>query len=226
MNKIVATWIDDDLSENAELYNIREATLAQVESPNRNKILLTAYEPGGKTKFFKEKKKEKKPVIPTKMFQEFLQLREENEALSKQIPLIQAKINQVITKNQQAKTLILDTNKSIRQIENETNEKKKTHLKKIAEIEMIKKKNEIEKARSEKAQKDIVTSNINLKAELERIRQEEEEVDARYKQIREEKKVEEAKLAKKTKIASELLEVYQKKIAEIEKELARRRSRK
>ena len=56
---------------------------------------------------------------------------------------------------------------------------------------MIKKKNEIEKARSEKAQKDIVTSNINLKAELERIRQEEEEVDARYKQIREEKKVEE-----------------------------------
>ena len=57
-------------------------------------------------------------------------------------------IRKTLMKNQQAKTLILDTNKNIRQIENETNEKKKLHLKKIAEIEMIKRKNEIEKAYS------------------------------------------------------------------------------
>ena len=160
---IVQQLMDERKNQYEYFLNLPESSLISIDSPKKKKrILLPQYEIGGKKKNMGKKKEKTFPIIPIDDFNEFHRIKAENESLKKQIPKIQEQINKLIKKNQEGQTFIREAEKSIKEMEVEKFQKEEVNRQKFEEMKMVRRKEQIEKNRSESSIKKIKKGNQEL----------------------------------------------------------------
>ncbi|EAX90294.1 hypothetical protein TVAG_272270 [Trichomonas vaginalis G3] len=218
-NDLVNSWLEEDYRENENLINMKAISISIPESPHINKILIPEFEIGGKTKTGKRLNTISTPTIPQDQINLLINLKSENEQLLMQIKEISKKIDKIIPKNNELKDAIYNTKKNLKAILSATDEKEKLHLIKMENERKLEAQAQKEKNRSKNAQTAIFEKMIKLKAESERLTQQEIALEEEAKKFKKAKTEERAILKRKIQLAKQLNDVLTQKRSEIEKSM-------
>ena len=215
IQNIVQELLEEQKNQYEYFLNLPESSLISPESPKKKKkILIPEYEIGGKKKNMGKKKEKTFPIIPIERINEFHELRDENDLLKKQIPKIQEQINKYIKRNQEGRTFLKEAEKSIKEMEAEKSKKEEMNRQKLIELENIRRKEQIEKNRSDASIQKIMKANIELQ---QRRDSQIELIDSLKKRIEKTKHDEAAfdiESSEKIKLITKLRDMYQAKIRE------------
>ena len=216
-DEILNSWINEDILNNFNLIKMKEINYIKPEEKKKNKILLKKFKINGKTKSYKKAHKEKNiSTISQKQIEELEDLISKNENLKienkKALEIIdkyKLKIGKITNK-------IVEMKKIIQKIQYETDNKSKEHEKEIEAENEIKKKENIEKNRSNKARATIIQKHEENSIQIQEFLNEEKKIDNEIKEISIKWKNEKINLKESIKIEEELNLNLLQKINELE----------
>lgn len=218
---LVKKWIQEDYNENFNLINMKAISIRVPESPRLNKILIPEYRVEGQTKKASKDNSIITPTIPQEQIDNLFRIREENETLKQQIQEVSKVLEKYASRNKALRDAAHDTKKNIDILKNETNEKEKLNLIKIENERRLMEQMQKEKNRSSEAQSIIFKKNIELKAKLERLTQQELKITKEIEEFNEAKIKQKKILKHKIELAKKLNEVLLAKCKEVEQAMVK-----